>query len=113
MQSKATTLAAYFAELPPERRRVIVMLDRVVRTALPGITGTMKYGMPVYGFGERLIVSLNAQKHFYAIYVDPEMVSLYKNELTGLNVGKCCIRFRKAEDAPLATLRKILATCRQ
>jgi uncharacterized protein YdhG (YjbR/CyaY superfamily) len=111
MQSKATTLAAYFEELPPEQRRVIVMLDELVRTALPGATGTMKYGMPVYELDARMI-GFNAQKQYYAFYADPDIVALYKSELTGLSVGKSCIRFRKPEDAPIATLRKILSAYR-
>jgi len=111
MQSKAATLAAYFAELSPEHRRVIVMLDELVRRDLPGATGAMKYGMPVYELGGRMI-GFNAQKQYYAFYADPDIVALYKGELTGLSLGKSCIRFRKPEDAPFSTLRKILAAYR-
>jgi uncharacterized protein YdhG (YjbR/CyaY superfamily) len=108
MQSKAATVAAYLAELPPEERAVIVALDQLVRSAVPSAVGSMKYGMPSYESAGHMI-ALNAQKNYFSFYADPEIVREFRGELKGRNVGKSCIRFRKTDSALLVTLRKIAA----
>lgn len=108
MQSKAPTITAYIAELSPDERRVIETLDQLVRTSLPSAVGAMKFGMPTYDVAGRLI-ALNAQKNYFSLYVDPELVTRYRTELKGLSSGKSCIRFRKLEDLPLEIIRRILA----
>ena len=70
----------------------------------------MKYGMPTYDLGSR-VVAFNSQKNYFSFYADPAVVSRYRKELLGLDVGKSCIRFRKIEDVSLATLRNIVSDC--
>ena len=108
MQSKATSIEDYIASLPAKERAVIDTLDKLVRSALVGVVGSMKYGMPTYETSGRF-VALNAQKNYFSFYADPAIVKLYRKELKGLDVGKSCIRFRKLEDISLETLRKIMA----
>jgi len=87
---------------------VIEALDQIVRVAAPKAPGSMKYGMPTYELASRFI-AFNAQKNYFSFYADSEIVKRYRSELKGLDIGKCCIRFRKIEDVPLATLRKIVS----
>lgn len=108
MQSKALTIVAYLKELSPEERSVIKALELLVRSAIPGATGTMKYGMPTYEIEGRML-AINAQKNYFSFYADPVFVKRYRDELKGLDVGKSCIRFRKVTPALLATLGKIAA----
>ncbi len=110
MQSKAATIAEYISGLSSEDRPVVATLDKLVRASAPKASGSMKYGMPTYEMGSRFI-AFNAQKNYYSFYADPKVVTCYRSELQGLDVGKSCIRFRKIEDVPLATLRKIVIDC--
>jgi uncharacterized protein YdhG (YjbR/CyaY superfamily) len=112
MQSKASTIATYLAELPPPQHTVIESLDRLVRSTLPGAIGGMKYGMPTYEAAGRL-VSFNAQKNYFSFYADPEFVRRHRKELGALDTGKSCIRFQKLEPGLLATLGKIVAEYRK
>jgi uncharacterized protein YdhG (YjbR/CyaY superfamily) len=107
MQSKAPSIAAYISELTTEKRVVIEALDRLVRSSLEDAVGTMKFGMPTYEIGGRMI-ALNAQKNYFSLYVDSAVVKRHHAELKGLDCGKCCIRFRKLEDLPLETIRRMI-----
>ena len=110
MQSKASAIPEYISGLPPRERSVVEALDRLVRSAAPKASGSMKYGMPTYDLATRLI-AFNSQKNYFSFYADPEIVKRHRAELKGLDVGKSCIRFRKIEDVSLATLRKIVSDC--
>lgn len=96
--------------LPPKERSVIGTLDRIVRSAAAKGAGSMKYGMPTYEFGAR-IVAFNAQRNYYSFYADPGIVKRYRDELKGLDCGKSCIRFRNIGDVPLSILGKIVHDC--
>jgi uncharacterized protein YdhG (YjbR/CyaY superfamily) len=107
MQSKASTIREYLAGLASDQRAVVESIDSAVRSALPEARGSMKYGMPTYEIGDRMF-AFNAQKNYFSVYADPEIVKKYKAELKGLDVGKSCIRFRSREKMPVETIRKIL-----
>jgi len=108
MQSKASTIPEYISSLPPRERSVVKTLDKIVRSAAPKSSGSMKYGMPTYALASRF-VAFNAQKNYFSFYADPEIVNRLRKELKDLDVGKSCIRFRKIEDVSLATLREIVS----
>lgn len=107
MQSKARTIAEYISGLDPAERSVIQALDRMVRKAAPKAAASMKYGMPTYEIGPRF-VALNSQRNYFSFYANPDIVKRHRAELKGLDIGKSCIRFRRIEDVPLATLGRIV-----
>jgi uncharacterized protein YdhG (YjbR/CyaY superfamily) len=107
MQSKARTIPEYISALAPKERSVVATLDKMVRSAAPKASGSMKYGMPTYDLAPR-IIAFNAQKNYFSFYADPEIVTRYRDELKGLDCGKSCIRFRAIENVSLATLKKIV-----
>src|SRR3712207_2603796 len=120
--SKAATVDAYLAELPPERRAVVSAVRDVVRKHLPkGYTETMNWGMISYELpldrypstynGKPLsYAALAAQKSYFALYLpvvyqDPEQESRLREEFKKagkkLDMGKSCLRFERVEDLPL------------
>jgi len=122
MQSKATTVAAYLAELPADRRAAIIAVRKVILENLDDTYEEgMQYGMIGYYVPHKVFpdgyhcdprqplpfLALASQKNHLAIY----MMCLYNGtndtdrfrrewERSGkkLDMGKCCIRFRKVED---------------
>lgn len=132
MQSSATTVSAYLASLPDDRRAAIEAVRQVILDNLDdGFEEGMQYGMIGYYVPHRIypkgyhcnpkqplpFAGLASQKNhmsFYCfgIYCGPPdkngetTTSLqFRNEwhATGkkLDMGKCCVRFRKLEDVPL------------
>jgi uncharacterized protein YdhG (YjbR/CyaY superfamily) len=112
MQSKAPTIAAFIGGLSAKEREVIEALETIVRTALPEAVGSMKYGMPTFEIGARM-VAFNAQKNYFAFYADPRVVKSFRADLKAFDVGKSCIRFRALDPTLTATLKKIVTAYRE
>ena len=125
MQSSAKTVAAYLKELPEDRRSAISAIRDVIRKNLnPGFEEGMLYGMIGYYVPHSLypagyhcdpkqplsFACLASQKNYMSLY----LIGCYGNEVEEswlrdqfkqagkkLDMGKCCIRFKKLEDLPL------------
>jgi hypothetical protein len=79
----------------------------------------MRYGMPGYrrgpaaeGEGE---IGFAAQKQYLSFYVvRTDVIAVHRDRLTGLSVGKGCIRYRRPEqtdpDVVRSTLQMTAAT---
>jgi hypothetical protein len=130
VQSKAGTVQEYLDELPEERRAVVAAVRDVVLENLPdGYRESMNWGMISYEIPlERYPVTYNkqplsyaalaAQKNYYSLY----LMSCYENsegegflrdafEKAGkkLDMGKCCVRFKKLDDLPLGAIGEVVA----
>jgi len=125
MQSKATTVDAYLAELPEERQKSIEKLRKVIKKNLPkGFKESMGYGMmgwsvphSIYPAGYHCnpkdplpFMGLASQKnsinlYHMGFYADPKLLKWFqeahaKASAKKLDMGKSCIRYKKAEDIP-------------
>ncbi len=129
-RSKAKTVAAYLKELPAERREVIAAVRKTILSNLPaGYEERMNWGMISYEVplsrypktynGQPLsYVALAAQKNYYAVYLmsvyedskeETSLRAAFEKAGKKLDMGKCCVRFRRLEDVPLAAIGKIVA----
>lgn len=133
MQSKATTVREYLDSLPSDRRALISAVRDVVRQHLdPRVSEEMQYGMigwciphSVYPAGYHVnpklplpYVALASQKNYCAlylmnIYADGTAEERWFREAwakTGkkLDMGKCCLRFKRFEDLSLEVLGQAL-----
>ena len=128
MQSKATTVNEYPAELPPERRAALQAVRAVIRQNLdPDYEEGMQYGMIGYYVPHRVFppgyhcdpkqplpfAALAAQKNHLAVYLmavygDSRQEQWLRAEWARagkkLDMGKSCIRFKQAEDLALDVL---------
>ncbi|MET0627265.1 MAG: DUF1801 domain-containing protein [Acidimicrobiia bacterium] len=130
MQSEATTVEQYLAEVPDDRRTTIDAVRRAILTNLPdGFVEGMQHGMIAYYVplerypdtynGEPLgVASLANQKRHLSLY----LMGIYANDYdarwfkerwqaTGkrLDMGKSCVRFRKLDDVPLDVVGEAIA----
>ena len=104
VSSKATTVAQFLAEADPERRPALVAFRKLIKQAAPKAVESMSYGMPCYT-SDKAAFGFTAQKHYLSFYFcDVELLEKYAEELRGLDCGKSCLRGRKLEHFPLATL---------
>ena len=130
MKSAASTVDAYLAELPAERREELAAVREVILRHLPeGYLEGMGFGMigyvvplarypKTYNQQPLVYAALGAQKHYHALY----LMSVYRDSAAEarlrhafaeaglkLDFGKSCIRFRKAADLPLEAIGALLA----
>jgi len=131
MQSKASTPEEYLDSLPEDRKAVMKSLRQVIRKNLPkGFQEGMQYGMLGYSVPHKLFpagyhvdprtplpfLSLASQKNYISLY----HMGLYqglllewfqaewpKHSKKKLDMGKCCIRFKKPEDVPLGLIGEL------
>jgi Domain of unknown function (DU1801) len=133
MQSNATTVEQYLKELPPERREAIDAVRKVILKNLPaGFEEIMQYGMISYVVPFSLfpagyhcdpnqplcVVGLASQKNHMAVYLMTVyghqgsaewFVKAYKASGKKLDMGKCCVRFKKVVDLPLDVIGQAIA----
>lgn len=130
MQSDATTVEDYIANLDDERRETVSAIRDVVNDALPvGYEETMAFGMITWSIplrrypdtynGQPLgYVALAAQKRYNSLYLmgvyadsDEERDFRARWAAGGrkLDMGKSCVRFRKIEDLDLDLVREVIA----
>jgi uncharacterized protein YdhG (YjbR/CyaY superfamily) len=125
MQSKATTVEQYIAELPEERQKAVSELRKVINKNIPkGFKEAMGYGMMGYCVPHSKypagyhcnpkdplpFMGMASQKNFIAvyhmgIYADPKLLKWFtdahaKASAKKLDMGKSCIRYKKPEDIP-------------
>jgi len=125
MQSKATSPEEYIDSLPDDRKKIISELRKIILKNLPnGFKEGMGYGMLGYVVPHSLypkgyhsdpkqplpFISIASQKNHIALYhmglYGGEYLDWFQKEWKKhtdkkLDMGKSCIRFKKAEDIPL------------
>lgn len=130
VQSKAATPEAYLAELDPERAKEISAVRELVNASLPaGLVERMAWGMiswevplevsgPTYNRQPLVHTALAAQKNHNALYLNcaytsPErsqrLKAAYAAAGKKLDMGKSCLRFRRAADLEQDAIRDALA----
>jgi len=130
MQSDATSVAQYLAELPADRRAAIAAVRQTILANLPeGYEEAINWGMITYQVplarypktynGQPLAyAALASQKSHMAVY----LTGIYADDATRqafeaayratgkrYDVGKSCVRFRKLDDLPLALIGESVA----
>ena len=107
MTQRTAQVDAYLSHLSPDRRAALERIRTLIFDTLPDVEETMKYRMPTYELAD-VVCALASQKHYVSLYMDTTLVAKHKQELKHLDCGKSCIRFKRFEDLPLDTIRRIL-----
>ncbi len=128
--SKAKTVTEYLAELDPIRAETMSTVRKVILKNLPqGYEEVMQYGMisyiipfskypHTYNKQPLAIASLAAQKNYFAlhlmcIYSNHELYDwfthAYQSSGKKLDMGKACVRFKKADDLALDVIAELIA----
>jgi hypothetical protein len=133
MQSKATTVPAYIDSLPADRKQVMVALRKAILKNLPkGFEEVMSYGMIGYVVPHKLypagyhcdpklplpFINMASQKNYISFYhmglYDGELLNWFREEwkkvsTKKLDMGKCCVRFKKPEEVPVDLLGELVS----
>lgn len=134
MTSNATSAEEYLAGLPEDRRQAISAVREVILKNLPkGYEECIQYGMLGYVVPHSLYpagyhcdpkqalsyASLASQKNYMSLYLmctyaanSPQRKRLeeaYAKAGKKLDMGACCIRFKKLEDLELDVIGEIIS----
>ena len=93
----ASTPQDYLAKLPDDwRRHTLLQLRTLILQKDPDLIESIHYKMLGYGAGDRFVFHLNAQNGYVSLYAgDIHKVDPNGDLVSGLNIGKGCIRFTK------------------
>jgi hypothetical protein len=129
VQSKASTVEAYLAELPDERREEFETVLALVRRNLPEgyremmTFGAISWGIPLEDYpdtynGQPLCyAALAAQKNYFALYLmnvygDPQQEAALRDGFAAagkkIDMGKSCLRFKSADDLAIPAVENAL-----
>ncbi len=130
MQSKATTVEEYLAELPDDRREQIQKVRQLILDHLPeGYEEKMNWGMisyqvPLYKFPHTynkqplMYAALASQKNHMAVYLSgiymdknlsEQFIKDYKASGKKMDVGKSCVRFKSTDQLPFELIGKAVS----
>ncbi len=134
MPGKADTIDQYIADLPEERQKTMEELRKVINKNIPkGFHEEMNYGMIGYVVPHALypdgyhcdpklplpFLAMASQKnsiniYHMGIYADPALLKWFttefpKHSTKKLDMGKSCIRFKKAEDIPFKLIGELVS----
>jgi len=132
MTSAAATVEEYVAQLPDDRKAIIEKLRKVIKKNLPkGFKEEMGYGMMGYVVPHTLYPSgyhcnpklplpfmgMASQKnnisvYHMGLYADAALMQWFtaahaKASAKKLDMGKSCIRYKKAEDIPFELIGEL------
>lgn len=128
--SALTTVDAYLASLPPDRRTTVATVREVVNRHLPaGFVESMGYGMiawavplerfpGTYNRQPLTVAALASQKsglslYLMGVYGHPGLAAWFRDAYARsgkkLDMGKSCVRFRTADDLPLPLIGETIA----
>jgi hypothetical protein len=133
MSSATTTVDAYLASLPADRRSAVGKLRQVIVSNLPAgfqevMTNMPSYVVPLSTFPDGYhctadtplpFLSFASLKNFVAVYhfgmyVDQELMQWFveqypKHVSSKLDMGKSCIRFKKPDQIPFELIGQLAA----
>lgn len=133
MTSTASTPQQYMSELPEDRKAAMEQLRQTILENLPeGFEETIAYGMLGYVVPHRIFpagyhcdpkqplpfASIASQKNFIALYhmglyMNAALLEWFTTEYpkyskAKLDMGKSCIRFKKAEHIPYLLIAELM-----
>jgi len=108
--AEPTTVEAYMAALPDERRSVMEHLRQTIKAAAPEATESIAYGMPALrSRGGQFLVSYASYKRHYSLFpASGAVVEALGEELTPYLAGKGTIRFPANKPVPAAIVTKVV-----
>lgn len=113
----------YIDTLSPERKDIILSVDKLIQKTVPSLKPNFLYNMLGYGAFDYInykkenikwpVIALASQKNYISLYAcaildGKYLAEDYKDRLGKVSVGKSCIRFKHLEDLNIEVLKKLL-----
>jgi uncharacterized protein YdhG (YjbR/CyaY superfamily) len=98
----------YIASCPATVRPILDEIRRMIRTAAPGNTESIRYGMPAMALGDGYRLYFAAWKKHVGLYPIATLDDALERELTPFRSGKDSVRFPLAEPIPYPLIERIV-----
>ena len=102
-----TTIDAYLAAVPSEKRAVLERLRRPIRAAAPRAVEAISYGVPPVRLDGRALVAFAAAAKHCALYpMSTAVMEAFAGELRPYDLSKGTIRFPVDAPPPATLVRR-------
>ena len=109
MQSTAKDVTSYLLHVPTERQGCLAAMRVLCLETLTDYHESMDYGMPCYAKDGKVEVAFASQKNYISLYIlKKDVVDANRALLSGLNVGKGCIKYTRPANVDLDVVKKLL-----
>ena len=105
---KASSIDEYIRDLPSNRRPFFERLIALARRELRGFDEGFQYGMPYFRRDADTGVGLASRNDFVVIYAGDPVLSELRTDLARFDLGKGCVRIKRAEETDWAVLARLL-----
>lgn len=102
------TVAGYIAAAPAPTRPKLREMRTCVRSAAPGATESLKWGMPAYSMG-RILVIFGAFKHHIGFYPTTSAIRAFRRELARFEGARGSVQFPLSAPLPRQLIRRMVA----
>ena len=97
---RPTTITEYINAAPRDARKRLRDMRACIRTAAPGATEGLKWGMPAFSY-RRILVTFAAHQHHIGFYPTPSAVRAFSKELAKYVTARGSIQFPLDKPLPL------------
>lgn len=105
---KRATVESYLKAQPPATRRLLRLVRRSIRTAVPHAVELISYRIPAYKLNGRVLIYFAGWTHHYALYpATPAVLEACREDLAAYQVAKGTIRFPLDEPVPVDLIARI------
>ena len=105
--ARPRTTTEYIAAAPKDARAKLREMRACIRSAAPGATESLKWGMPSFSY-RRILVTFAAHKNHIGFYPTPSAVKAFAGDLRAFKTARGSIQFPLEKRLPLGLIAKII-----
>ncbi|MEI8203697.1 MAG: DUF1801 domain-containing protein [Bacteroidota bacterium] len=107
MESEFKNVDEYISLQSPEIRNTLELLRKTIKDAAPEALEMISYQMPAYKYHGMLAFFAAFKKH-YSIFLNPDVVEFFKEELKPYKSAKATIQFPLNTPVPVELVSKLV-----
>ena len=103
-----TEVETYLAQFSGETKSRLEELRKIIRTAAPDATESMRYGLIGYKLNAKPLIYVGGFRHHIGIYATPVAHEFFADQLAGYKRGKGSVQFPLDKPLPLKLIQQMV-----